>query len=58
MRCWLGSSMTLAAALLASAADGASREENLNAPIVGEENAVLVDAPNVPPPIHRDHATR
>ena len=58
MRCWLGSSMTLAAALLASAADGASREENLNAPIVGEENAVLTDAPNVPPPIHRDHATK
>ena len=58
MRCWLGSSMTLAAALLASAAYGASREENLNAPIVGEENAVLTDAPNVPPPIHRDHATK
>jgi nitrite reductase (NO-forming) len=50
--------MTLAAALLASAAYGASREENLNAPIVGEENAVLTDAPNVPPPIHRDHATK
>src|SRR5271165_1377397 len=58
MRGWFGSSMTLAAALLASAAYGSPREENLNDPVVGEENAVLSDAPNVPPPIHRDHATK
>jgi hypothetical protein len=31
-----------------------SREENLAAPITGEEKAVLTDAPNVPPPITRD----
>ena len=48
----------VAAALLAGPAFAASREENLAAPIIGEENAVLTDAPNVPPPIHRDHATK
>jgi nitrite reductase (NO-forming) len=50
--------VALAAILAATAAFGASREENLADPIVGEENAVLTDAPNVPPPIHRDHATK
>jgi nitrite reductase (NO-forming) len=49
---------TLAAILIAGAAHAASREDNVNDPIVGEENAVLADAPNVPPPIHRDHATK
>jgi nitrite reductase (NO-forming) len=48
----------LAALLAASSAYAASRAENLADPIVGEENAVLADAPNVPPPIHRDHATK
>jgi nitrite reductase (NO-forming) len=48
----------LAATLLAGSAFGASREENVDEPIVGEENAVTTDAPNVPPPIHRDHATK
>ena len=46
------------AAMLATGAYAASREENLADPVVGEENAVLTDAPNVPPPIHRDHATK
>jgi nitrite reductase (NO-forming) len=56
---WLfRSGVAVAAVLLAGAALGASREENLADPIVGEENAVLTDAPNVPPPIHRDHATK
>ena len=50
--------MALAAVFLANAAHAASREENLKDPTVGEENAVLTDAPNVPPPIHRDHATK
>ena len=50
--------VALAALLAAGAASGASREENLADPIVGEENAALTDAPNVPPPIHRDHATK
>jgi len=58
MRGWFRSSTTLAAALLASAAYGSSREENLKDPIVGEETAVLTDAPNMPPPINRDHATK
>ena len=54
----LGLGAALAAILFAGSAFAASREDNLNDPIVGEENAVLADAPNVPPPIHRDHATK
>jgi nitrite reductase (NO-forming) len=50
--------LILAAVLLSGSAYGASREENLADPIVGVEDAVLSDAPNVPPPIHRDHATK
>ncbi len=53
-----GSGLAPTAILLAGSASGATREENLADPIVGEENAVLTDAPNVPPPIHRDHATK
>ena len=52
------SGAAVAALLVAGVAYAASREDNLNEPIVGEENAVLTDAPNVPPPIHRDHATK
>jgi nitrite reductase (NO-forming) len=48
----------LAAILLSGSAFAASREENLADPIIGSEDAVLSDAPNVPPPIHRDHATK
>ena len=48
----------LATTMLTSAALAASREENLAAKIVGEENAVITDAPNVPPPITRKHATK
>jgi nitrite reductase (NO-forming) len=44
--------------LVASAAYGASRDENLAAAVIGEENAIVTDAPNVPPPIQRDHATK
>ena len=54
----LWSGAALAAILMAGSAFAASREDNLNDPIVGEENAVVADAPNVPPPIHRDHATK
>lgn len=53
-----GAGLILAAILVASSAFGASRDENLADPIVGVEDAVLADAPNVPPPIHRDHATK
>ena len=48
----------LAAMLAAGSAYGSSRDKNFADPIVGEENAVLTDAPNVPAPIHRDHATK
>src|SRR5271157_4438417 len=53
-----GFGAALAATLMAGSAYGASREDNLADPIIGEENAVLADAPNVPPAIHRDHATK
>ncbi len=36
----------------------ASEMEAANEPIVGQEEAVLTIAPNVPPPITRDHATK
>jgi nitrite reductase (NO-forming) len=54
----LWSGAAFAAILAAAPAYAASRADNLNAPIIGEENAVLTDAPNVPPPIQRDHATK
>jgi nitrite reductase (NO-forming) len=54
----LRTAIAFAAALLAGTAYGASREGNLAAPIIGEENAILTDAPDVPAPIHRDHATK
>ncbi len=52
------SGVALGGVLLAGAAFGASRDANLADPVIGEENAVLTDAPNVPPPIQRDHATK
>ncbi len=36
----------------------ASEMSAANEPIIGEEEAVLTIAPNVPPPITRDHATK
>jgi FtsP/CotA-like multicopper oxidase with cupredoxin domain len=54
----LGTAAAVVALLIVGSAFGASREENLAAPITGEEKAVLTDAPNVPPPIARDHATK
>ena len=50
--------LILAAILLSGSAFAASREENLADPVVGSEDAVLADAPNVPPPIYLDHATK
>ena len=55
---WIRSCVVLAAALLAGSVIAASREENRKDPVVGQEPAVLADAPNVPPPTHRDHATK
>jgi nitrite reductase (NO-forming) len=44
--------------LLTVPAWSASREDNERAEIVGSEEAVLTDAPAVPPAIKRDHATK
>lgn len=48
----------ITALFVASSVYGASREENLAEPIAGEEKAILTNAPNLPPPITRDHATK
>ncbi len=44
--------------LLATNAMAATRDENAKDVIKGEEVAVLADAPDVPPAIKRDHATK
>ena len=49
---------TIGAALLATTASAATREENINDPIVGQEDAILTDAPAVPPAITRTQATK
>ncbi len=48
----------LAGALVASWQVGADEMSAASMPVVGEEEAVLTIAPNVPPPITRNHATR
>ena len=53
-----GTAVALGALAFAQMGYGATREENLAAPITGQENAILTDAPDVPPPIKRDHATK
>ncbi|HKD23110.1 MAG TPA: copper-containing nitrite reductase [Rhizomicrobium sp.] len=45
-------------ALASSVASADPREQNLKEPIKGEETAVLTSAPDVPPPITRNHATK
>src|SRR5438477_8626541 len=47
-----------ASVILSVPAWSASREENARAEIVGTEDAMLTDAPAVPPAIKRDHATK
>ena len=52
---------SIALAMIANTATASSdgRERALaEEEIIGEEQAVLTDAPNVPPPITRDHATK
>jgi nitrite reductase (NO-forming) len=44
--------------LAVAAAVAAGPDENAREPIQGEERAVLTDAPMVPPPITREHATK
>ena len=53
-----GAILVLASTVLASPVFSASREENAAEKIVGEENAVLTDAPNTPPVITRKNATK
>jgi hypothetical protein len=53
-----GSILLLASTFLASPVFSASREENAAEKIVGEENAILTDAPAVPPVITRKNATK
>jgi len=48
----------LASTMLTTAALAATREENRAEPVVGEEKAILTDAPNVPPAITRKNATK
>lgn len=48
----------LAGALFASLQARADEMSAANMPIIGQEEAILTIAPNVPPPITRDHATR
>jgi nitrite reductase (NO-forming) len=59
MRTRAKSALIAAATLLLTVpAWSASREDNERAEIVGGEEAVLTDAPAVPPAIKRDHATK
>ncbi len=51
-------SLLLAAPAFFDPASAASREDNTKDQIIGEEKAILTDAPAVPPAIHRDHATK
>ncbi|WP_296706883.1 copper-containing nitrite reductase [Rhodoblastus sp.] len=51
-------STVFASTVLASPAWCASRDENAADKIIGEEKAILTDAPNVPPAIMRKNATK
>ena len=53
-----GAAIAAASLLLTAPGFGASREDNTRDQVIGEEHAVLTDAPAVPPAIHRDHATK
>ena len=53
-----GAILVLASTVLAAPVFAATREENAAEKIVGEENAILTDAPNVPPVIKRKNATK
>ncbi len=50
--------VTIASVTFCVTAWSASDSDNRDEKIVGQENAVLTDAPNVPPPISRKHATK
>lgn len=48
----------MASTMMTTVALAASREENRAEPVVGEETAILTDAPNVPPAITRKNAAK
>jgi nitrite reductase (NO-forming) len=50
--------IAVAALLLTAPAWSASRDDNAREEVIGTEEAILTDAPAVPAPIHRDHATK
>jgi len=54
----VGAGVLSAVTVLTGVAYAASRQENIDDPVVGVEDAVLTDAPAVPPVIRRDHATK
>jgi nitrite reductase (NO-forming) len=57
---WKSTSLFAAALVAVSAAAplAATKDENIRDRIIGAENAQPTFAPGVPPPIHRDHATK
>ena len=50
--------LLLISAFLMPTAWAASKDENIEVVVDGQENAILADAPAVPPPLTRDHATK
>ena len=56
---WVGWCAAIAVAVVVSACSGTTTSQGAAiGALQGEEEAVLTDAPNVPPPITRDHATK
>ena len=51
-------SLLFSAIVSASTSHAASKDENIRDPLIGQEAGVLTDAPEVPPAIRRDHATK
>ena len=59
MSMWMAGLMSVVLVSVALVAAGvAGPDQNAAEPIQGEERAVLTDAPMVPPPITREHATK
>jgi nitrite reductase (NO-forming) len=56
--CLGSASAVLASALLFAACNGGKASDTGSAPVKGEETALLTQAPDVPPPITRTHATK
>lgn len=54
----LGIAAALVVMTAGSVAGAASKDENIKAPVEGREIAVVTDAPAVPPPVTRAHATK